>query len=269
MKKIIIFIFIILISSCHNKIQKLKSKRINKIEVTKEVNRDVDLDGVADYKDMDMVEKKMSGPKVTSAVGSGSNLKSEQVVNINKKLKTTLKKNNNLQKETKDIKIGNVLYLTPDTMIVLIESKVIVRISKDKNVENITSDLSGKANIVPINITNKMEVKLIDPSSDKDPSFTIKSVNKSEQEVDDETYTEWEFTVVPLKKGKHELKLVISIFRDGVSKEQVWSDTIEVKSNVSKKVLTFWEEYWQWLMTTFIIPIFLFFWKRRNGKKED
>ena len=96
---------------------------------------------------------------------------------------------------------------------------------------------------------------------------SFKSVNKSEQIIEDEVYTEWQFTVVPLKSGNHELKLVVSMIKGDLVKEETWSDTIKVKSNVTKEALGFWEKYWQWLFTTIIIPIIIFFWKKK--KKEN
>jgi len=177
-------------------------------------------------------------------------------------------RNNNIRRETADISIGRVIYQTPDTMVVLVESKVIVRISKGKlNEEQVVDGLSGSVNVVPINVTSKMEVRLVDPSPESAPSFNIKSVNKSEQIIEDEVYTEWQFTVVPLKSGNHELKLVVSMIKGDLVKEETWSDTIKVKSNVTKEVLGFWEKYWQWLFTTIIIPIIIFFWKKK--KKEN
>ena len=191
--------------------------------------------------------------------------------NSNKPVKIKYKKNNNIiKKETPEISLGNVIYQTPDTMILLVESKVIVRISKGKlDINQMSQDLVGNVNVVPINVTSKMEVKLVDPSPGSSPSFDIKSVNKSEQVIEDEVYTEWDFTVIPLKTGFHELKLVISIIKGDRVKEQTWSDTIKVKNNVPKKVLSFWEKYWQWLLTTIIIPIIVYFWKKREEKKKS
>lgn len=186
------------------------------------------------------------------------------------KVKINWKRNNNIiKKVSEEVKLGQVLYQTPDTMILLVESKVIVRISKGKlDTAQISEGLSGPVNGVKINVTSKMEVKLLDPSPDNDRSFEIRDINKSQQVIEDEVYTEWLFTVVPLKTGEHELKLVISIIRNGEIKEQTWSDTIRVKNNVPKKVLTFWEKYWQWLLTTIIIPIIVYFWKKREEKKK-
>lgn len=191
--------------------------------------------------------------------------------NSTKPVKIKYKKNNNIiKKETPEISLGNVIYQTPDTMILLVESRVIVRISKGKlDTNQMSQDLNGDVNVVPINVTSKMEVKLVDPSPESSPSFDIKSVNKSEQVIEDEVYTEWDFTVIPLKTGLHELKLVISIIKGDRIKEQTWSDTIKVKNNVPKKVLSFWEKYWQWLLTTIIIPIIVYFWKKREEKKKS
>lgn len=187
-----------------------------------------------------------------------------------KSVKIKYKTNTNIiKKETNDIKLGHVVYQTPDTMIVLVESSVIVRISKGKlDTNQIQQDLNGVINVVPINVTNKMEVKLVDPSPENGPSFNIRSVNKTEQIIEDEVYTQWDFTVVPLKTGYKELKLVVSIIKDGEVKEQTWSDIIRVKNNVSQKALSFWEKYWQWLLTTIIIPLIIFFYKKREDKNK-
>jgi len=190
-------------------------------------------------------------------------------VNQGGQTNVVVKRNVNvIKKITNNISLGNVVYKTPDTMQVLCESKVIVRIFKDRmDTSSVIEGMGSKVTMVPINVSGKMEVKLVDPSPDSDPTFNIKSVTKTEQNIMDDVWTEWEFTVIPLKPGIKELNLVITIIYDGGKKEQVWSDLIKVKSNVPMKVLGFWEKYWQWLFTTIILPVIVYFWKKR--KREE
>jgi hypothetical protein len=264
MKKIILLVVVIItMISCSSSKKSLSTKIES--DSTKVVS-------VIDTIYKEEKEEKIDGVKLSSATREEQISKSSTDFRDKPSNKVVIKhksNNNIIKKENDEIKIGNVLYQTPDTMILLVESKVIVRISKGKlDTNQITQDLSGPVTIVPINVTSKMEVKLVDPSPDNDPSFNIKSVNKSEQVIEDEVYTQWDFTVVPLKSGDHELKLVVSIIKGGEVKEQVWSDNIRVKNNVPEKVLTFWEKYWQWLLTTIIIPLVVYFWKKREDKKK-
>lgn len=268
MKNLIILLSIILLTGCLVKKEIPKNiiqsdSTLVSIVDTNNYNDNKIIIDTDNYKEHDKVLSSNPDPAPSPKI--------EEINNSKSTIKIKHIKNSNvIKKETPEISLGNVIYQTPDTMVVLIESKVIVRISKGKlNTEQITENLSGSIKVVPINVTSKMEVKLVDPSPESSPSFEIKSVNKYEQVIEDEVYTEWDFTVIPLKAGEHELKLVVSIIRGDEVKEQTWSDTIKVKNNVPKKVLGFWEKYWQWLLTTIFIPLVVYFWKKRDDKKKN
>jgi hypothetical protein len=109
-----------------------------------------------------------------------------------------------------------------------------------------------------------MEVNLVDPSTDS--SFQIRRVNMDAQIIDSLGYTEWDFSVRPIKYGDKSLNLVISVITDEGKKQKVYSDTIHIKADIKKEVGSFWSRYWQWLFTTFLIPVFVYLWKR---KKKD
>jgi type II secretory pathway component PulF len=48
----------------------------------------------------------------------------------------------------------------------------------------------------------------------------------------------------------------------------VFNKNIKIKKNVTVAVGGFFEKYWQWLMTTIIIPIFIYFWNRKKKKER-
>jgi hypothetical protein len=47
----------------------------------------------------------------------------------------------------------------------------------------------------------------------------------------------------------------------------VFNRFIQVKTNVPVAVEGFFEKYWQWFMTTIIIPVFIYFWNRKKKRK--
>lgn len=161
---------------------------------------------------------------------------------------------------------GHVAYKIPTEMTVRSTYQVIVRISKSR--VHIYENLNGDVKTSTIPITETMEVKVIDPSPSDNKMFEIIPDNQPIQLVEDnEDVTQWTFNVTPVRSGTSKLKVVISIIKNGVMKEVVYEDEVTVKTDVTKTVPFFIATYWQWLLTTLIIPFIVWFVKSR--KKED
>jgi hypothetical protein len=166
-----------------------------------------------------------------------------------------------------NISNGQIVYRVPDTMQVMKKYDIIVRISKSQDNISIIENINGKITKKNIITSSRMEVNLIDVSE----SFIIKKVNTDKQIIDS-TYTEWLFSVMPIKPGINKLNLVVSIIKGDDVKQTVYSDNIFVKSNTPAQIKKFWYENWKWSMDKFIIPIltwFLGIWIgiKRNKKK--
>ena len=163
--------------------------------------------------------------------------------------------------------LGQVIYKVPDTMKVMNNYEVIVRISKSSNNVEITSNLNGKIFSKNIKTSNKMQVELVDPTN----SFQIKEINNQKQLVDS-TYTEWKFNVLPLNPGLNKLDLVVSIIKGDDIKQVVFSDEIFVHSNTPAQIKEFWYENWKWSIEKLIIPVLTWFlgmwWGKRREKKK-
>jgi hypothetical protein len=211
--------------------------------------KETDNDGLPVFNDKEKIRPKIIGNKKESN---------------NKKTKASIISNKD------DVVLPGVLvYHIPDTMSVFTDYMVKIRIirAKDTTNINITSNIGGKNQVQVIKTTEKMYVDLIDSSPDS--SFVIKKINDNEQLVDSNDYTEWVYSVRPIKNGDKKLSLVISIIKGANKKQIVYSDTIYVKDNIVKEVKSFWEKYWQWLFSTFLIPIFIYFWKKRDKKNNS
>jgi hypothetical protein len=156
--------------------------------------------------------------------------------------------NNTTQKH--EITNGQIIYKVPDTMQVMKKYYIIVRISRSSDNTQITENINGEVIHRSINTTSRMEVNLIDSYD----AFKISKIN-AERQLVDSTYTEWKFSVIPLKPGINRLNLVVSIIKGDDVKQIVYSDEIFVRSNPPAQIKTFWYDNWKWSMEKILIPI--------------
>ncbi len=164
--------------------------------------------------------------------------------------------------------LGRVVYKIPTEMKVRTTHQVIVRISK--STVHILEDLEGEVKSTIIPVTETMEVKLVDPSPGDDKMFEIVPDNDGIQLVEDnESITEWTWNVTPKRSGETKLKVVISIIRDGIKKEKVYSDEVIVKSDIKKSSWYFIRTYWEWIMSSLVLPFVIWFYTKRKKKKEE
>ena len=158
---------------------------------------------------------------------------------------------------------GYVVYKIPTIMNVRDMYQVSLRISK--TTVNIYEELEGVVKTTTIPITETMEVKLIDPSPLDNKIFSIVPDNDGEQLIEDgNEVTKWTWNVTPLKSGKANLKIVIAIIKNGHKKETVYQDNIVIKTNPSKTIPIFIEKYWQWFLSTLIIPFGVWLYNRKK-----
>ena len=169
---------------------------------------------------------------------------------------------------------GWIAYSVPEEMKVQKNYSVKVRITKkngqskaelilgnDDAINN--PDYPSIAMIEDVKVSGEMLAELRGDSDE----FKIVSLSTPTQNIDEESYTEWEWVVTPLKRGQSPLKLVVKI-KDFNKDIVVFNRSVEIKSNVPVVVEGFFEKYWQWIMTTIIIPIFIYFWNRKKKKTK-
>lgn len=173
-----------------------------------------------------------------------------------------------------DVNKGWIAYSVPEEMKVEKNFSVKVRISKksgqskaelilgnDDAINN--PDYPSIAMIEDVKVSGEMSAEL---RGDLD-AFKIVCLSTQTQNIDDESYTEWDWIVTPKKGGQNPLKLVVKL-KDLNKDIIVFNKNINVKSNVPVVVKGFFEKYWQWLMTTIIIPVFIYFWNKKKKKRQ-
>ena len=119
-----------------------------------------------------------------------------------------------------------------------------------------------------IRVENTMSADIISENG----TFQIDTLSTSLQDIDKTGYTEWEWEITPLKAGNDLLKLIVRVrvkTDDGLTYKDiiVYDKTVMVKSNTKFVITRFISNYWQWLITTIIIPIIVWLFKRRKDKE--
>lgn len=198
-------------------------------------------------------------------------LESDKVFHSKNKKDSVINNYKNLFKfNKKEFKLGNIVYKIPDTMSNMKDYDIVVRIANHKDTSMIIGMGSNlvKSNIV---VSSRMEVKLVDSSPDS--AFNIRVINNGIQIIDSNSYTEWKFTVKPLKQGNRKINLVVSVITGQDVKQVVYTDIVYIKNNIIEETKSFWNINWKWLFTTIFIPIFIYFWnkkrkKNKNGKRD-
>ncbi|MBK7362818.1 MAG: hypothetical protein IPJ01_11020 [Micavibrio sp.] len=178
-------------------------------------------------------------------------------------------KNTKVIKQGNNLAEGRIVYRIPNIMKVRSTYKVLVRISKSKATVSLYDSLQGTIMTSKIPVTETMEVKLIDLSSNDNKAFHISDGNSGVQIIESgDTYTEWSWSVTPIITGNSRLKIVVSVIRDNNKKDIVYEDTVEVEKDFLVQIMFFFKKYWQVLMTSIAVPFIVWIYKRRKEKKE-
>lgn len=199
----------------------------------------------------------------------------EHIKEIQRLKKTNLKIVDATNKKEGDTTSGWIAYSVPEEMRVEKKYSVKVRISKKSNGQTKSNLILGSsdainnpslptvATIEDVKVLGEMSAELRADSE----SFDIKALSTPVQNIDNESYTEWEWVVTPEQSGDSPLKLIIRVKE--LNKDiVVFNKNIKIKKNTTIAVSGFFEKYWQWFMTTIIIPVIIYFWNRKKKKRQ-
>lgn len=252
-------------------VHKIKTMKSIKTETaTDSVYNDTDSDGVPDYQDIEINE-----PKTVWMTESynGQGVKKSKKTKIIYKPETTPTPNKFAK--------GLIAYSVPDEMTVGENYSVKIRITKDSTEKKtlIVGDTKIPINDTTINTTITIESirisSVMSASLSSNTNFNITTKSTEIQNIEEFGYTEWEWNVMPLKSGDNPLKLIIKVrivsedgeksFKDIV----VFEKNILTKTNISYSFKNLINKYWQWSLSTLIIPFILWLYNRKKKEKKE
>jgi|GEM_PF-5061914 len=202
----------------------------------------------------------------TTKSENATNKKSESKRSL-QKTKRNAVKNPTLTIDDVKIKAGKLVYNMPNEMMEKKTYTIKIRINRDTLDNSIISNLDNP-DVSVIKTTKKMEVSIVDPSPISKKSFEIVKSNDDNQLVEDGEYTEWIYNITPLRHGKLNLNIVVSITMDGDKKQVVYFKTLFVKSNPKADFIDFISDNWQWMISTLILPLIIWWWNNRKKKRK-
>ena len=156
---------------------------------------------------------------------------------------------------------GEWLISAPKEMRVAVPESFVVRIAPVNQSEEISSDLptGGQTSTSTIHLTPTMRATLAGAG------FTIQSNSQEEQMIGGDSFTEWSWQVTPIESGNRELVATVYVVLDGKVKGIPRRWPVHVSANAGQSVSHFFATYWQWFLTTLIIPLVLF-WRRQKNQ---
>ena len=298
MRFIFYIITLLVLFSCNTSKNVIKEKDNIVIDTTLKVQTikedtllsDIDCDGIVDSEDRCPEE---SGPysnfgcpevlKLVIGDGDGGRKPSSETgIEIVREEPTKPKKVIKVLDKTNVINdnpnLGLVAHSVPEKMEVGKTYTIKLRISKENNkiqlingngVSIADANIDSKITIASIRVEPVMSAKLISDSS----KMIIQSTSTLIQDIEKEGFTEWGWRVTPIKGGNIFIKIMVSVIVESengtITKDiPVYDEVVVVKSNYIFTIKGFIKEYWQWIMTTIIIPFIVWFYNRRKKKNK-
>ena len=305
MKTLLYIFFILILSSCGVSKETIKNYENNTpIDSTLVVNvkTDSDNDGISDENDkcpFDFGYPEENGCPVLKSdsvvILESSIIKNQNKPDFNKakENKVVNKKNDKIQNLTIEDKTiqnesnvventsaGIMAYSVPEEMKVGNTYNIKLRISRENNkIQLVQGDRNIPINDISVKSVVTIESVRVEPIMSaqlisEESKFEISSSSTEIQNIEERGYTEWEWLIKPLKGGDNFLKLIVKVRVKEDGQEfykdiTVFDKKISVKSNVVFSVKGFLNQYWQWLMTTIIIPFIVWFYNRKKSKNKS
>jgi len=280
MKNFIYILFLVILNSC------VTSKEVQ-VNFDKENIVEIDTNFVdSSFVDSSFVDPIVESIKISIEqdsideifVNEKKDLPKVEKLKTDDKVKVEVIDNTTLDDITNE-SVGIMAYSTPKQMVVGKSYTIKLRISKEKNkIQLISGDRNITINDVTVDSKVVIESIRVEPIMSanlisEDGKFIIKTLSTETQNIEDKGYTEWEWRIIPLKGGKNFLKLVVKVKivdKNGESYKDitVFDKNVEIKSNIFFDIKNWISNYWQWLITTIIIPFVIWFYKKKNEEKK-
>ena len=283
MKYFIYILFLLILQSCVTSkdlpIDIIIEKESIKIDTTNFIDPDIHEKDTIIREMMIINEDKTNESKENKEEVNNENQNRPKVNKEEKeKVKVDVVDNTTLEDITNE-SVGIMAYSTPTEMTVGKSYTIKLRISKEKNkIQLVSGDRNIPINDVTVDSKVTIESVRVEPIMSanlisEEGKFIITPASTETQNIEDKGYTEWEWRIVPLKGGQNFLKLVVKVRIVNENGEfykdiTVFDKNIEVKSNVVFSIKTWLSNYWQWLVTTIIIPFIVWFYKKKSEEKK-
>ncbi len=163
---------------------------------------------------------------------------------------------------------GNAAFNSPQEMQLGEPEEIRLLLSTGETLEELKSRIEGlgdRVEGVEVRISDSMEARL------SGLSFRIEAMTPERQSAGGKQVTEWRWEVEPQKTGILNLHLTFSVIFEADGRERqrairILDQRIEVKVRLSKWLRMFFDDHWEWLIATIILPLLV--WLGRHRRRE-
>lgn len=140
-------------------------------------------------------------------------------------------------------------------------------INPKKEVDKLKEELTKKGTIT----SKEIKVSKVVKATIVAPDFDIAKITEEEQILSETESTEWLWSLTPKSSGPHDVSLTVTAIITSDGKEtkhqlKTFEKTITVNITTEQIIMTWLEKYWQWLMSTLIIPFGIWLYKKKFGQ---
>lgn len=138
-------------------------------------------------------------------------------------------------------------------------------VDPNKTIDDAVKQLTVKGQIVKeqIKISKVVTAKLVAPN------FTVTAIEEEQQAISETAPTIWHWTLVPKTTGPHPVHVTIDAIVTVNDKEKtrtvrVFDQMVDIRIKPQQLIMEFFKQYWQWIVSTLIIPLGVWFWKSKQ-----
>lgn len=183
---------------------------------------------------------------------------------------TTEITNQKFEDISKQLYTANMAYTVPDRVNIKDSFKIQLLIDPTKGIGELLDALtvSGNKNARSIKVSRVVNAKITAPD------FNVVEVSPADQVISNSSSTEWLWNLTPKEVGKHEINITVTalITVDGKSSThhlKTYESSVVIDVTASQLISEWLKKYWQWLLTTFIIPLGIWIYKNKSNKKTN
>lgn len=167
---------------------------------------------------------------------------------------------------TKQLFTAALAFVIPDSANINDSIKAQLLIDPKKEAEGLKGQLTKKGTVT----ANEIKVSKVVKAAIIAPEFIVTNITEEEQILSDTEPTEWLWSLEPKKAGSHDINLTVTAIITSNGREskhhiKTFEKTVTVEITTQQVILSWIQKYWQWLISTLLLPFGIWLYKKKFG----
>lgn len=165
---------------------------------------------------------------------------------------------------TRQLFSASLAFVIPEIANINESIKAQLLINPNKDLKELEKELTRKGTVT----SKEIKVSKVVKATIVAPDFEVSKVTEEEQILSDTQSTEWLWNLVPKTSGEHDVSLTVTAIITTNNKEskhhlKTFEKTVTIKITPTQVFIAWVTKYWQWIMSTLIIPFGIWLYKKK------